>query len=624
MSESIFVLLRRHWLAIVLGLVVGIAALELMFHFLPDRLGTQSILPYEGGLWLGLMVGFAVAARRSRIARSGLAWAGIVGGLCVVLLVAVAIPLSPNVISGKTADVGKCICTGIGLFVWILAYIIERRGQIQKPVFTAVLLGLALAAFNFENGRDLQRALAGERVQTWNVYHYYMGSKYFPELGYHYLYAAHIAADNEWIASRPDKKKGKRDYSMITRSRSMKTYDLMARDDLAATFDRSVFTDERWDEFGKDLRLMRPLYPKKKWRKVVQDLGYNPAPPWTIVGRTVTEVVTIEGRGWWFLKNSDLPFFLAAALAMWWAFGLRRTAAAILFVSAFPVNNGFFAGAFLRYEWLNLAIISVALYHKGWFRSSGVALSWAAMTRVFPGFLVFPILFKLAVCLVRRGPAAERQRYLRFTAAFCAACTVLFIGSHFTGRGTHTWLEWKEDLTLHSKMHPVTSSKRVGVPRLALHNPTKHRFWALERGSRPAQLENSANRKHIIQAAGFVLLLLALFRRRDLDGMLMMLMGVFLLVTISRYYASIWMILFFLGARKPRDAIPWSALWAGSMLLLIVTTYYAAGTTSANYLLLNYNAALMFVVLCLGFLIETWREYRRSRRVPGVGDAEVS
>ena len=316
MSESIFVLLRRHWLAIVLGLIVGIGALQLLFFFLPDKLGTQSILPYEGGLWLGLLTGFGIAARGSSVARRGMMWTGVIGGLCTVLLVAVVIPMSPSVISGKSADVGKGICAGIGVFVWVLAYLVERKSLLQKPIFTAVLIGLALAAFNFENGRDLQRALAGERVQTWNVYHYYMGSKYFPELGYHNLYAAHMAADNEWIATRPDKMDGKLDYSMVTRSRSMKTYQLMARDDLAATFDQSVFTDERWDEFGKDLRLMRPLYPKKKWRKVVQDLGYNPAPPWTLVGRTVTEVVTIEGRGWWFLKNSDLPFFMAAALAM--------------------------------------------------------------------------------------------------------------------------------------------------------------------------------------------------------------------------------------------------------------------------------------------------------------------
>lgn len=522
------------------------------------------------------------------------------GALAAVLVSLGVLAAGPEILSGPHREVGRGVCAGLGAVVWVGAFWLERRRGRHLAVFTPLLVGLALAAVTFESAGFLRATLAGRGEQGWSLYHYYMGSKYYPELGYGELYAAHLAADDA---------DGRRDYGFVRKGRSMATYAETPRARLVKGFDRrATFSDARWAEFRRDLHLLRPLLRPEKWQGALTDLGYHPSPVWTIVGTPIANAVTVRGRGWWWLVNSDLPLHALALVAMLWAFGPRTTAAAVLWVAATPLNSGNFVGAFLRHDWLHSSLIAVALWHRGHHGSAGVALSWGAMTRIFPGLLAVPILVRALWALARGGPSAVAPAHRAFLLALTIACAVLFGASHLTGRGLGTWPEWLSIITKHGELHPATSSRRVGLGRLALHAPSAQDAFASVPGRTPAEkVARTVWPRRAVQLGGLALLLLALVRRRDLDAMILMTFAIFLLVTLSRYHGSLWMLLFFLGAKGPRDPLGWPAALAGGVLLLGVAVFFALPSMSAQYYVLNYEVLALFVALCAG----TWVEDRR-------------
>ena len=599
------------------GLIGAVAMAIVLRDVLPMRLGTRTFLPYEAGGFLLTLTTLWALRPHYTWARAALPWAALAIGLAVAGLVLSVLIGDDHFVSGRKTSQAVVACATLGAVTWLASVLAERRSRVSRHGTTAVLVALAIVGFTFSNGRPMKRALHGELIQPWNNYHYYLGSRYFAEVGYEHLYVAHLAADDQWIRERPPEMDGRLDYADATRVRDMTTYRLASRDKLLDGYDPlEHFSEARWEAFGRDLRSLRPYNRPKQWRKTLMDLGYNPSPVWTLVGTPMANLIPLESRWYWLIINSDLPLHLAALLAMGWAFGLRRTAMAVLFLSIFPVNGRYFSGGFLRYDWLNMALIGMALYHKGWGRSAGMALGWAAMTRVFPGFLALPVLVRAVIRIVREGRGAFGTRQVRFAGAFCAACALLFGASHFTGRGISTWVEWKDAITLHSANHPFTSSKRVGVPRLALHQPKEGRPWrnAIKRSW--DELPDNERRMRIIQVVGMALLLPALLRRRDLDAMVLMLAAVFLLLTLSRYYASIWVMLLWLGVRGRNGPLGWGAALAGTALMLMIAVFGRPPTDRGQYFLLNYEALALFVVLCVGYLARDLRDVLRPEEPP--------
>lgn len=498
-------------------------------------------------------------------------------------------------ITGDLRSVGRGVCAGLGLAVWVTVFLLERRRAARIAIATPLLVGLAMAAVVFEGAASLHGVLTGRAEQGWNVYHYYMGAKYFPELGYGELYSAHLAADEEG---------GRSDYGFVMKARSMATYRETPRAKLLARFDRrAFFSDARWREFRRDVHAFRPLLPPKKWQGVLIDLGYHPSPAWTLVGTPLANLSRVRGRGWWCITGSDLPFHLLALLALLWAFGPRTTAAAVLWLAAVPLNAGYFAGGFLRHDFLHSSLIAIALWHRGRPAGAGVALAWGAMTRVFPGFLALPILLRAGAALARGGPRAVSPAHRRFLVGLVAACALLFGASHATGRGVSTWPEWLSIISKHAALHPVTSTRRVGVGRLVLHDPRPGDLWATVGGKTlEERVEKRLWARRAVQVVGLALLLLAAYRRTDLDAMLLMTFAVFLLTTLSRYHGTLWVLLFFLGAKGARDPTPWPAAFAGAFLLFVATVFFAIPSMSGQYYALNALVLAVFCTLCAHYL----------------------
>ena len=560
--------------------------------------------------------------------------------------------------------------SSLGLVTWIGAFVIERRRKAQVAGFTALLLGLGLGAATLQNAHYLDASLSldGDRVRAWNVFHYYLGSKYYRELGHQDIYAAVLAADDDYQARVLDSGKSKRSkafrssWQKIETARDLRSYKVLPRDELVDAFDRSPFTDARLRELGSDSRFFKRFmgWGSPGWHDTFRDLGFNPAPPWTVIGTPLASLVPTEWPVFWIISNSDLPFYLLAFGLIWWAFGLRMAAVMTLWLNCAQLNEARFTGGFLQYDWLVSSLACIAFYRRGWYRASAVALSWGAMTRVFPGFLVFPIGLRVLGSLLGWDAATGHQapgrlqwgvlrriqpRHWQFSVALTLSCAFLFTASCVTGRGFSNWADWYTKIEQHSVTHPITSNQRIGVGRLAVHQPRsskgaeevslwermtakgdKHRFWRTIRGvDKHARVEASQSRKRFLQMLALPLLLLALLRRRDLDGMILMLFGVFIAVTVSRYYAATWALLFALGhsalprpgseaSEKPDGQIAPPALFIGGVLLALNALFFLPQRMTTSYYAMNYIIYGAFMLLCLGYIAGDVRALLARRR----------
>jgi len=601
-----------------------------------------SLLPWEAAAAVGILVALVLGARQRpglRPLLKPLLVAFVVAAACLALVLHEV----PGALHRSHFKAWAPWLAGSGLVIWVLAFFAERWSGRRLWTFTAILLGLAIAAVSLQNGAYLSSALGGERVRAWNVFHYYVGSKYFAELSYYDLYAASLAADDDWQnekSAASGKKKSRmkrvRDFRKITHARDQRDYEIKSRKQIVASFDRTHLSPERLKELGEDTRFLRRYmgFRSPGWPDCFKDLGYNPAPPWTVIGTPIANLVPTNSIWFWLIANSDVPLYLLAFALVWWAFGLRSAAVIALWLNTFQINEARFTGGFLQYDWLASVLICAAFYQRGRHRWAGIALSWGAMTRVFPGFLIMGILIQAALALLRPRPDGETKEqpgallsrisapHRHFLAAFTLSCAVLFIGSHFTGRGLQTWPDWVDKIGRHSGNHAATSNQRIGVGRMVIHKPREGRFWAQAPGNIEQRIEQGRSRKHLLQWIGLLLLLPALIRRRDIDALILPLFAVLLMVVLSRYYASTWALLFLLGT-PPRGspgghATNWAALLAGTVMLLMAAGFYPLEalerSRTTGYFVINYLAYGMFAVLALGYLVVDLQHWYRRRR----------
>jgi len=180
-----------------------------------------------------------------------------------------------------TADFrASAVRTGIalvatGVFAWGLGRPGGRSGRLRLGLLVALALCAFASYYQFFRLGHLEGFLLTDN------FHYYVGSKYFRELGYYGLYACGLAVLEERgvrVPGGPD-----------PRVRALRTMALRPAGEVRARGEacRARFSDARWRAFSRDVGFFVEKWPPHIRNAVWRDHGYHPSPVWTLVGGAV-------------------------------------------------------------------------------------------------------------------------------------------------------------------------------------------------------------------------------------------------------------------------------------------------------------------------------------------------
>lgn len=311
----------------------------------------------------------------------------------------------------------------------------------------------------------------------WDQFHYYMGAKYFKEMGYDGLYkCALIATDEMGVISytEDDGRSYKADLAKEARHPDRKIRNLGGDNLLKPAQQflehpeecKASFPPARWEAFKEDVKFFRVVSGKGYWDDMLKDHGYNPPPVWTIMGRFFAELHPATVRYCQFLASLDIFYTIGMFAMLWWAFGWRVFAVAAIFYGCEHTATSYWTfGAFLRQDWLFFLVASVCLLRKQYPKLAGAAVVYAGLLRIFPGLVVIGLLIVVGWSIVRKHKMTREQ--IQMLLGGTAAAAVL-IPLSIAVSGPRSYVDfYKHTLEVHDHT-PLTN--HTGLRVLIAHD----------------------------------------------------------------------------------------------------------------------------------------------------------
>jgi hypothetical protein len=440
----------------------------------------------------------------------------------------------------------------------------RRRVLIQRTV-TLLLILLTVWAFRLESWDQTISLLRGQYIQFWNSYHYYFGSKYFSELGYHqhYAYTLKAAEEGALKLGNIEKVRNLEDYRLESRGRALRRIE-----------GRKDFSVERWEQFKNDLRVFSSFVPVSAWSRMLQDHGCNGTPFGLTSSGVLARLLPLTNRyARTALFGLDQAFLLVAFVCIGWAFGLRWGVVSALFFLTMHVNVSFTVGGFIRYDWFSATLISFALFHKGHLKASAPFLAYAAMVRVFPAFLIVGPAVQWLYRWIRTKSMDRKP--LRMFVIFGLCCAFFLAIGALNRHGFGGWKTFASNIGQHAAQQHL-GSMRVGHKHLFVDDYGTPR---LDTNERRQAFEKQEDVFRATQVALIVVFFLVVLRRNRDDAYLMGFMFVFLVLVLSRYY---WALAGLLLLFSERPGLRWRNVMSDILLLTMVMVVYAFSFTAST------------------------------------------
>ena len=394
---------------------------------------------------------------------------------------------------------------GAALLAWGAAVRRDKESRRRRRLRDALLLGLGLAAvFGWWNFSAFHHPGFGHPSET---YHYYIGSKYFPELGYQRLYLCTAVADVE---------AGLRAQVEGRLLRDLESNELTPS---AAAIEHPEtctvhFSQERWAAFQRDISWFRNHVPPRRWQALQTDHGYNATPVWTALGGWLANHVPATDSGILALRLID-PLLLAGMWgAVTLAFGWRAACVAALYWGTnYPAQYGWTGGSFLRQGWLVGTVTALCALRRGRPATAGALLALAIALRIFPIFVAAALGLKALIAMFRTRRLQLSPDHRRMLAGALAVGAALFAFSLVEGGGAQAWGEFIVD----SRAHLATPLQNyVGLATVVAYDPATRSALTLDRAQddpysawKNARRSAAAERRWIFLAllAGYLALL---------------------------------------------------------------------------------------------------------------------
>lgn len=502
---------------------------------------------------------------------------------------------------------GAVIRVGL-LGVFVAAALCRARWSALDRRFGAVvgvLVGVGLLAY--VGGVRVHPGTGRVHIHHADVYHYYVGTKYFAELGQEGLYEATVIADFEDDPERFRPLMPIRDLRDTGHEFPRMTV-LKRRAEIVGRFSRT-----RWRDFKSDLMFFRRADPAR-WHssEIQRDHGYNGTPLTTAVLGTLANwnpggTAAFLATAVWF----DLVLVLATGACIGALLGRYAGLVFLFFWFANPLNDyDFTGGAFLRYNYFVALALGIAFYRRGWLVASGVGLAVASLFRIFP--VLFP--FALLTCDVLHPARRQRLRRNRALYATTAATAgLLLVATSFlsTPGAANPWLEQIEVVSSRNALvAPNGVSLRFPFLYRAEHNVSAV-LAAAARGEALDWLAATsrtfeARRPYYYAALGVLALVSFVFARRsrDVEGIFLGIVVMFAVLTVSHYYFCL-LALVPLMFREDRRVME---LLATGMAAVVLTGWLPAVREALD---LRYAVVSVIVFTTLVAILTLWVWVRR-------------
>jgi hypothetical protein len=472
-----------------------------------------------------------------------------------------------------------------------LLFALARRGMISRRhrmlVFT-VLVGALASYTNFGVLHPPQSGYRSGHIHYYDAFHYFMGAKYLPELGYSGLYEATLVAGRELGA-----------FGAINYIRDLTTYAPRPALTVAPEPIRSRFSNARWEMFRSDLAFFGPRI--EAWPELLVDRGYNDPPPRALLLHLLVGHLPASAPTLALLSSLDYVLMIAAAVAVWRAFGAVPTALTLIFLSlSFFARFDYIGGSLLRWDWVAALLAGAAALARGSGTTGGLLLGYAAAARVFPVLFLIPLAIKWAQARLGRRPEPAVASCLR--AAF-GLLLVMSVGLIAWTDPRPLVLEFVAKIRLHAQ-DPFVNS--VGLGPILVFGSVPWSSTADGAVYVPAEAIAAARPAASLLpllSAGYLLATLPLIlRARPLESVTFAIPLVFCAFSLTGYYYSFLALLVLLPWHDGRaDQI--SAVEM-ALLSVIMACAYAFELASAELLPLFYQASIqlgLFLVLWTGF-----------------------
>ncbi|MGH7315436.1 MAG: hypothetical protein ACREJS_04170 [Candidatus Rokuibacteriota bacterium] len=404
--------------------------------------------------------------------------------------------------------------TGI-LFSLALGRPLSRRG---RTLLFVVLAGALLSYPNF----GLFHVYQYGTIHYWDAYHYFMGSKYLPELGYFKLYEATYLAGRELGA-----------FADVPYVRDLPTYRGRWVSSIDGPAVRARFSPDRWEMFKRDLAFFLPRVTK--WRALFLDHGNNDPPPRALLMHALLRWVPASPLTLGVLTSLDYLLMAVAFGFVWWAFGAVPAAVSIAFLTlSFFGRFDFIGGSILRWDWIAALLVGVAAFARGFGSAAGVLFAYMVVARIFPALLLVPLGIKWLHGRFTGTVDRALTRCVLWAIGLALAVTLTFAALGFR---VAVVPEYLAKLQVHSQS---ASTNRVGLGSVLI---TSAAVWienpdgtvVLDEETVPA----ARPAPYVLPLVSALYLLVALpliFRAGPLEGMMYGVPLIFCAISLASYY----------------------------------------------------------------------------------------
>jgi hypothetical protein len=467
-----------------------------------------------------------------------------------------------------------------GVFLWLATGRVPSRRVRRLVGALAAVAAIAFVNFGFFHVHYRSP------VHWWDAYHYFMGAKYLPELGYTRLYEA------TWLAGR---EMGA--FAGIREVRDLTTYALRDVATIDAAGVRARFAPARWAAFKRDLLVFGPRLTD--WTRVLVDHGYNDPPPRALLLHALVRWVPATPLALALVTSLDYVVMLAAFLAVRRAFGDFPAALSFAFFTLnFFARFDFIGGSLLRWDWIAAVLLGVSALARGAGATAGVCLGYAVLARIFPVLFLVPLGVKWLQSWLGRRPSVTVARCVAMAGVVIVVAAVGLAGVP-AARDLGT--EFAAKIRVHNQ---GVYTNHVGLGSLLTFHATP---W-IERADGGVEVDHRAALAArpgpwVAPAATLAYLLAALplmLRARPLESMMYAVPLVFVALSPAGYYYSFLVLLVLLPWQEGANPV---RLVEMALLALASAAGYAFEIASHEYLPLFYRATLeigLFFVVWLG------------------------